>query len=198
MTTQVTTVKTEKQLRLAIANIKKNGATLQSMVHTTAIECLQHAKQHGNITMIGELINATPAMVRNKGLAKWLIDHAPLHIKYDSSAKCFVVKAETKNIKGKNFLDDANWKIKEADATPFWEYTLEQEPQAFDLAKMLQAMKAMVKRATNEENMAKLKPEEATIINNIAASLTATVESTNVVDFAKVKQEAAAKGVKVA
>ena len=103
----------KKQIIAKIAGIKKAGKTLQSNIIDVEIAAMEHAKAHGDNTLLTRLVQALPQGVRVKALVKHIVDHTPY--KYDDKLNVFVKPKKT----AKTFL------IEEARKVPFYEYSTE-------------------------------------------------------------------------
>lgn len=62
-----------KTIKAAIKSIRERGAKLDNDIQLTALDTLQHAGAHGDVTLVNELYLAMPAGSRRSALAEWLI-----------------------------------------------------------------------------------------------------------------------------
>jgi hypothetical protein len=165
------TIQKEGSIKAAIKSIKTTGGTLQQKVHDTAIQCMLHAQEHGDTTLLSSLLDAVPAMVRNKGLHKWITDHSPLLISYDKKEQQYKVR--------KNKKDSANeWNIDTANSTPFWQYTQETTPTFFTFETLMKRMESIIAKAEAvevEEGMTEEQVKEVAHIRATADKMKAIV-----------------------
>lgn len=115
----------------AINSIAKRGKLFERDLHTVAVSTLQHAMQHGDITLANKLIGALGKSQRVNALRDWYINFGPFS--YDATTKAMTY------VKGSNLTD-----IKPAMAMPFWEFKQEAAYVPFDLQA---AILTLVKRA---------------------------------------------------
>ena len=115
----------KKQIIAKIAGIKKAGKALQANIVAVEIASIEHAKSHGDSTLLTRLVQALPQGVRVKALVKHVVDHTPY--RFDDKLNMFVKPKKT----NKTFLID------EAKAVPFYEYTKE-TVSTFDIDKAIQ------------------------------------------------------------
>ena len=109
-----------------IAGIKKSGKTLQANIVLVEIAAMEHAKAHGDSTLLTRLIVAMPQGVRVKALVKHIVDHTPY--RFDEKLQILVKPKKSAKV----FLID------EAKAVPFYEYTKE-TVATFDIDKAIQS-----------------------------------------------------------
>ena len=167
-------MKTAPQVKASIKTIATAGAKLQTSIHETAIQCLMHAKQHGDVTLLASLLDAMPRSTRREDFKTWVFAFAPIAISFD--------KKQGKHVcKGVNITDEDNWKLEEAEATPFWELTVDKASQQFytpeQLVKALQSLASRAEREANkqleageETNVGKL-VEMSTQVNKLVGTL---------------------------
>ena len=172
------TLKTTAQVKSAIKSIKTTGAKLQQAIHETGMQCLHHAQQHGDTTLLASLVDAMPRSTRREDFKLWVHAHSPLTVSFN--------KKEGKHeVKGKNITDAANWKLEEAEATPFWDFTEDKPSKLYTPEAMMHALRAIAVRAekeaakqkeqgeTDEEAVARIAQLEAMSVqvNQFASSL---------------------------
>tara|TARA_R100001082_G_C4269230_1_gene118986 strand:- start:92 stop:559 length:468 start_codon:yes stop_codon:yes gene_type:complete len=123
----------KKTIIAKIAGIKKSAGNLQANIVLVEIASMEHAKAHGDSTLLTRLIQALPQGVRVKALVKHIVDHTPY--KFDDKLNVFVKPKKT----AKTFLID------EARKVPFYEYTKE-TVSAFDIDKAIQSALSLQSR----------------------------------------------------
>ena len=148
-----------KQINKKIKSIKTRGKSLDKDIHETGVAIMRHAQQHHDYTAANRLVDAMPKSGRTKAFIKWFSDHTP----YNWNEKDKVFKLPKNKDKQRAFLID------EANAVPFWEYTVEKEPGEVDVEKMLASLFKRVKTA--KEQGREVKGEET--LAKIAAALNA-------------------------
>lgn len=127
-----------KQLDKNIKSIKLRGKNMDILIQTTAIGAIVHAMEHGNNTPLTNLVNVMPKSGRKQALIKYLVDHTPYNWKNDKE----------KFTKPKN--PKRQFMLEEAKEVPFWEYTVEKEPSAIDVNKVLESLINRVSKAQDE------------------------------------------------
>jgi hypothetical protein len=148
-----------KQINKKIKSIKTRGKSLDKDIHETGVAIMRHAKQHHDYTAANRLVDAMPKSGRTKAFIKWFSDHTP----YNWNEKDKVFKLPKNKDKQRAFLID------EANAVPFWEYTVEKEPGEVDVEKMLASLFKRVETA--KEQGREVKGEET--LAKVAAALNA-------------------------
>ena len=121
-----------KTLNRQIGEIKRSGKALQDKIVSVEIKGMWHALQCGNHTPLTNLVLALPASARRKALILHIVDHSPL--KWDDEKNCFMKSKRSQ------------WEEQQINAaieTPFYEYSVEKEPKALDLDKLLCAEKLL-------------------------------------------------------
>jgi len=115
-----------KTLNRKIGEIKRSGKALQDKIVSVETDAMWHALQCGNHTPLTNLVLALPASARRKALILHIVDNSPL--KWDEEKNCF---AKSKR---------QQWEesqINVAIEIPFYEYSVDKEPKALDLDKLL-------------------------------------------------------------
>ena len=121
-----------KTLNRQIGEIKRSGKALQDKIVSVETKAMWHALQCGNHTPLTNLALALPASARRKALILHIVDHSPL--KWDDEKNCFTKSKRQQ------------WEetqINAAIAVPFYEYSVEAEPKALDVDKLLCAKKIL-------------------------------------------------------
>ena len=150
-----------KTINRQIGEIKRSGKALQQKIVSVETDALWHALQCGNHTPLTNLVLAMPASTRRKALILHIVDHSPL--KWDDEKHCFM--------KSKRQWEESQ--INAAIETPFYEYSVEKEPKALDLDKLLCAEKLIelankqVEKAMEEGR--EIKGDQAAFMKRAAA-----------------------------
>lgn len=148
-----------KTINAKIKSIATRGKSLDKDIHETGVAIMQHAEKHHDYSAANRLVAALPKSGRTKAFIKWFSDHTPYN--WNDTDKVF--KLPKNKDKRRAFL------IEEANAVPFWEYTVEKEPGEIDVDKMLASLFKRVETAKEQGREVK---GEATLAK-IAAALNA-------------------------
>jgi hypothetical protein len=125
-------MKTFKQVMTMIGQVKATSAKLDNLVHATAVQCLCHAEAHGDVRLMGSLLEQIGKGYRRKGLIVWVEMFSPVRVNGDG--KIGLLKPEAKNY--------TPFKTDEAEAKPFW--TLAEAEEQTKKPLTLEALKGMV------------------------------------------------------
>jgi hypothetical protein len=131
-----------KTLSATITKIATAGRKLDTAIHQAAVSCLWHAREHGDVTLYNRLTDAMPKGSRVKALHVWAAAFAPISVGQKGAALAKGWQAD-------------QFKLDEAEATPFWEYTTEKNPAPLTVEKLVAWLKS---RATSDDE-AKVTPE---------------------------------------
>jgi len=148
-----------KQINKKIKSIKTRGKSLDKDIHDTGVAIMRHALQHHDYSAANRLVDALPKSGRTKAFIKWFSDHTPYN--WNDTDKVFTLPKNKD--KRRAFLID------EANAVPFWEYTVEKEPGEIDVDKLLASLFKRVETA--KEKGREVKGEET--LAKVAAALNA-------------------------
>lgn len=93
--------------------IKKSVVGLQQRIHANFIQCMLHAKEYGDTSLMARLIESlgdTKSVVRVQALINSMRKYSPMEL-----------KGKTINLSGVDASGNKRpWKIDEADQKPFW------------------------------------------------------------------------------
>jgi hypothetical protein len=142
-----------KTINAKIKSIAKRGKSLDKDIHETGVAIMQHAEEHHDYSAANRLVDALPNSARTKAFIKWFSDHTP----YNWTDKEKVFKLPKDASKSRQFM------IEEAKAVPFWEYTVEKEPEALDIDKIIASLFKRVEKAENDGREVKNKETLAKI-----------------------------------
>lgn len=135
---------TKSAILKRINSIRTRGARIDRDIHETGVDCMIHARDHGDVTLLTRLSEAMPKSSRRKAMVAWVIAHAPL--KYNTNEEKFTLNK-------KRAKEDGAWQIEEAAATPFWEFTQEKAPVQYDLDKAINGLVRGLLRAHEQGNL---------------------------------------------
>jgi hypothetical protein len=122
----------------AIATLHTAGQSVQAEAHAVALSVLYHVGKHGDVRVVGKLVNgllqAMPEMSRTNALRDWFAEFGPV---------TFGEKGIALYVKNKPT------KMADAAAMPFWKFKVEAPYQALDIMKFVeQAIKKLTKDQT--------------------------------------------------
>lgn len=138
--------KAPKTLDGRIDNVIKRSKDLGADIHGVAVECLQHAEQHGDPRKLDRLVKGLHASCRPVALMEWAKKFSP--VTWNGDGDVGIIKADAKTYKP--------FDIEGANAEPYW-------TPAEVIAKplTLEALKKMI--ATMESKVAKAEKGETEI-----------------------------------
>lgn len=122
-----------------IGSIKTRGKRLDIDIHLAACSALEHTRVHGDWTKLQKLLLASPRSARGKALAFWIVAHGAIS----------AIDAKTKKVTlKKGWSGSSEWKVEEACATPFWDFTEEKNPEPLNKAGLLKYLATAAKGGT--------------------------------------------------
>lgn len=127
----------------AIGRIAAGGKSLQARIHTVAVSTLEHAREHGDTSLVTRLLDALPNGIRVKSLAHW----------FSHFSDGQLVLSQDKNKSWKHNTEKFKDRVKErfdiagAAQTTFADLTNEKAPETLTV-KALEKMLSKV--ATND------------------------------------------------
>lgn len=157
-------------LALINKNIKRISSVstkLNTLIHVTAVMCVQHASEHGDANPAMRLVEAMPKTIRRTALIKWFGMYSPIAIDSNKGAfSCHLRKPESKAFNNFN-LDGAN-------ANPWYEMRELDKEEIFLTAedfddKIVSLAKSMEKRLTDGKVLEGDRPAFATKLANLKA-----------------------------
>lgn len=160
---------TPAKIKQAIQSIKTSGKKLDAKIHEVAVQCMIHAKKQGDVTLFASLVNAMPKSSRQKALVQWGMDHAPIKMIHDKATREYKGKMEkdwTQNIEDK-------FNLEKAAATPFWEHSNEQAPQAQPMTfeKIMKRYEALRNQVHKAIESGDIPEEQAALVQNFVGQL---------------------------
>lgn len=132
----------KKDILKRITSIRNRGARMDRDIHETGVLCLEHARDHGDVTLATKLVDAMPKSSRRKALIAWFTNHGPM--RYSAKNEQFTLK---KQRQPSDFLVD------EANTVPFWEFTKERTPAKYDLEKAINGFVRSLRKAREQGNL---------------------------------------------
>ena len=127
-----TLIEGTKSITRKITSIRTRGRKLDADIHTTALSCVYHAEQHGDVTLAERLMDSMPNGSRVKSLAVWLEDFFPMSVKKDKESGNWKV-----SLKKDRSAED--YQYEKAEADPFWQHSVERDPRPLTVEQVLAA-----------------------------------------------------------
>lgn len=119
----------------SIASIAKRSKQLTSDIHNVGVQCLAHAREHGDITLIDRLYKALGSANAPEAFKAWVKEYSPITWNGDGEVK--LIPSTNKMFKPFD-LDGAN-------ANPYWN-KIEVKKTPLTYAAMLKVLQGMEKR----------------------------------------------------
>ena len=132
-------IQTSRKVAGSIRSIRDRGRKLDGLIHETGIQCMLHAREHGDVTLATRLVDAMPRSGRRKALIRWFTDHTPM--KYSEKKQAFGLKKKA---------GDDDFQIEAANATPFWDYSKEPRPVTIDPERLITNLVNRVKKGVEQ------------------------------------------------
>lgn len=130
-----------KKIDAAIASIAKRSALLDFDIHTTAVQCLLHAKKHDDPRKMDNLINALGKAHRALTLKLWVETYSP--IRWNGDGKVGILPKDSKKY--------VPFQIVEADAMKFWDLQEETVKKPLTLAALKKIVEGLTKKVEKAE-----------------------------------------------
>ena len=139
---------TEKdRLVKAINSIRRRGAYLDQAIWSTAVGCVAHAQEHGDVTLFGDLVSAMPNGSRVERLIQWVQYAAPIMLVDGKGAK--VDKSRVKS--GEFYADRSNWNISFLEENNWVEFKRASQASEFDLVALERQLNNIAKEKGKRE-----------------------------------------------
>lgn len=97
-------------------SIQRRGKTLQADIHTALMASINHARQHGDITLLNAVLAKIPAMSRRDAVGKWVCQLEAIAVTKDQESGEHVFKQSKKG----GLLGITDDEMNMLDSTPFW------------------------------------------------------------------------------
>lgn len=147
-------MRTTTQIKAAIRAVAKSAAALQDRIQFIAVECVEHAKAHGDATLMLYLCQELPVGQRVQALKDWV--HAFSPIKLTTQDGKFVgVKIAPKD--SKFYVE---WDIDGAKANPYYTFTVENAPKPLTLEALKKIVAGLSKRYEKAQDEGLVDPAE--------------------------------------
>lgn len=161
----MTNATTLKAIDKNIKMVATSGAKLNKLIHDTAMQIANHAKEHGDCTRALMLAKAMPASMRRTMLVLWFHTFTPIRVMLQND------KVGISKEGAKLYVD---WNLEEGDQTPFYELA-EQNPeqQPMDIEKILGLIAGLAKRIEKKVEEGAVKPEAVEGAKSLSRALSA-------------------------
>jgi len=133
--TQIVLIEGEK-IDAAIASIAERSQILDFDIHTTAVQCLLHAKEHGDPRKMDNLIKALGKAHRSKTLKLWAETYSP--IRWNGDGKVGILPKDSKKYQP--------FDIDGADETKFWDLQEETVKKPLTLAALKKIVEGLTRK----------------------------------------------------
>ena len=160
------------EVRKAILSIQNRGRKLDGDIQSAGLQCLLHADQHGDTTLLDALFNAMPKGSRRVLLAEWAINFGTVRALDPKSAE-----DKARIDAGAHFRLDRSrtLDIEGAVGTAWFDMKPQQAAhEAFDAAK---AVQQLIKRLEKASGSAKGLDEAAMAMRSLQAAITAAQDA---------------------
>ena len=165
-------MKTNTQFKSAVRLLVKAAATLQSKIADLAVECLEHAKEHGDASRLLYLCQQMPKGQRVQALKLWASNYSPIVLTTDTNGNFVSVKITPTTNKTYKPFD-----IEGATATPYYDLTQENKVTIMSLEAIEKAILGYAKRFEKATAEGRVKDGEAELIKQRIARLEEAVRS---------------------
>lgn len=125
-----------KKIDAAIASIAERSQILDFDIHTTAVQCLLHAQEHGDPRKMDNLIKALGKAHRSKTLKLWAETYSP--IRWNGDGKVGILPKDSKKY--------VPFQIVEADAMKFWDLQEETVKKPLTLAALKKIVEGLTRK----------------------------------------------------
>lgn len=154
-------IKGAELINKEIASIRTDISRLEARIHVAAVSCLAHADEHGDITLMRNLIAALGKSQRKNAVLDW--------------AQAFGKFTYNEVTKELDYCKTASTNIEGAIAAPFWEFRPDPEYHQFDMVAALASLLKKAEKAAQSTKQAIPVPSQALVeLRALAASVKPT------------------------
>jgi len=135
-------ITTATEINKAIDSVQRRGKKLDDDIQLTALSCLNHIEQHGDVTLICRLFNVMPKGSRRNALAQWALAFGKVQLNDDKDTK--------KELPFK-YNKASNTDLEGAAESPWYTFKPEKPvDEEFDLAAKIQALMSQARKAQQQ------------------------------------------------
>lgn len=80
MTTQIKLIVGTQAISKAVVSIKTRGAKLDADIQLAGVSILAHIEEHGNVTLLNDLMAALPKGARKNAMAEWAMANGKVRL----------------------------------------------------------------------------------------------------------------------
>lgn len=163
---------TLKDLNKVTLSLAKSAGTLQEKIQSHAVNCLAHAREHGDASALLFLCQQLPKGQRVQALKLWAQAFSPIKLQTDTNGDFVGVKIAAE--KSKLYVA---WDLDAAAANPYYSFTKENAPAILSLEAIEKMVLGLAKRYDKAADEGRIAEGEAELIQRRIAVLTAAVKS---------------------
>lgn len=161
-------------IRNDIKTVITTAGQLQTRIHELSLECIEHAQEHGDVTLIDFLVKELPKGQRVEALKLWVETFTP--IRWNGKDEVGMLKAEAKTF--------TPFAIEKAASEPYYKLTKETIPRELSLEALMNIVNGFTKRIDKAEQDGTVKDgENVDTLRAYASKLQAIATPTNVVSL---------------
>lgn len=158
---------TQAQVTAGLPALRASAVELEANIHQYAVSTLDHAREHGDFRGVLGLLNALPKGQRVQGLAAWYRNYSTnkLSLKFKDGLWSGEIRKDR---------SDGDFKIAEAMAVTYADFTNEVAPKQLTMAKFLASIERVANNTDTLPSGARKVPEN---VAALAAEMVATVRA---------------------
>ena len=159
---------TDKQAKINIATLKKDGAKLDALIQATALYAIDQINRHGQTTPVNQLLGALNKSARKEALVIYIRDHAKATL---NKNKVFEYRKDKKlfdtTVKVGKVEVTIEQALENADSKPFYDYSKEVIPStSMDALASMESLLKRIQSFTGEVKHKELATELAKVIES--------------------------------
>lgn len=129
------------EVRNAIKVVIASAGQLQTTIHELSLECMEHAMEHGDVTLADLIVKELPKGQRVEALKTWFETFSP--IRWNGSGEVGQLKREARAF--------TPYDIEQASAKPYYELTKEKVQRELTLEQLVNIVNGLAKRIDKAE-----------------------------------------------
>src|ERR1700747_2422476 len=126
---------TLKQIDANIVLVRTNSAALNELIQNTAMDILEHARQHKDCTRAQQLVNAMPRSFRRSILIEWFATFSPIVTKDSDDWNAKMHKPDSKLFRP--------FDLEGAAAKPWYEMAEDKPEKTYDFAALVKMVERL-------------------------------------------------------